>query len=206
MGQEASTGSRDRQPDDTDVMRDLSDEGLMANIAEGDRGAFQHLVERHLDRAVRLAQRIVGNRSDAEEVAQEAFLRVWTTAPRWRLDGALFRTWFSRVLVNLCIDRKRRPTMAPLEAAGDPPDPAMGAEQRLYQSQEAAAVAAAVAELPERQRAALALCYWQEMSNAEAAEVLSLSVGAVESLLVRARRTLRVTLKARLGHAMEERL
>ena len=205
MSADASTGSRDRQPDRTGEMRDLSDEGLMACIADGDRGAYQQLVERHLDRALRLAQRIVGNRSDAEEIAQEAFLRVWTTAPRWRLDGALFRTWFSRVLVNLCIDRKRRPGFAPLEAAGDPPDPAVGAEQRVYQSQEAAAVAAAVAELPERQRAALALCYWQEMSNAEAAEVLSLSVGAVESLLVRARRSLRISLKARLGHAMEER-
>jgi RNA polymerase sigma-70 factor (ECF subfamily) len=187
-------------------MRDLSDEGLMANVAEGDRGAFQQLVERHLDRAVGLAQRILVNRSDAEEVAQEAFLRVWTTAPRWRLDGALFRTWFSRVLVNLCIDRKRRPSFAPIEAAGDPPDPAANAEQKLGQSEEAAAVAAAVAELPERQRAALALCYWQEMSNAEAAEALSLSVGAIESLLVRARRALRVKLQERLGRRMEERL
>lgn len=186
-------------------MRDLSDEGLMANIAEGDRGAFEQLVTRHLNRAIALAQRITGNRSDAEEVAQEAFLRVWQTAPRWRLDGALFRTWFSRVLVNLCIDRKRRPGFAPLEAAGDPPDPGIGAENALARDEEAAAVAQAVAELPERQRAALALCYWQEMSNVEAAEVLALSVGAVESLLVRARRTLRQKLGPRLGHAMEER-
>jgi RNA polymerase sigma-70 factor (ECF subfamily) len=180
-----------------------TDEALMARVGQGDRAAFQHLVNRHLGTGTALAQRVLLNRADADEVVQEAFLRVWTTAPRWRPEGALFRTWFSRVLVNLCIDRKRKPRAEPLEAAGDPPDPARSAEQRLAEREEAAAIAAAVAELPERQRAALALCYWQEMSNIEAAAALSLSVGAVESLLVRARRALRLRLAGRIGTGRE---
>ena len=183
---------------------DQADEALMARVGHGDKAAYRELVDRHLARANRLAYRITNNRSDAEELVQEAFLRVWTTAPRWKVEGALFRTWFSRVLVNLCIDRKRRPGFAPLEAAGDPPDETIGAEARMMQDEEAKAVGAAVAELPERQRAALALCYWDEMSNLEAAEVMSLSVGAVESLLVRARRNLKASLGTALGRQLED--
>lgn len=183
---------------------DQADEALMARVGGGDKLAYRELVDRHLARATRLAYRITNNRSDAEELVQEAFLRVWTTAPRWRVEGALFRTWFSRVLVNLCIDRRRRPDFAPLEAAGDPPDGSIGADQRMVQDEEARAVGAAVAELPERQRAALALCYWDEMSNLEAAKVMSLSVGAIESLLVRARRNLKARLGPSLGRITED--
>ncbi len=177
----------------------------MAEIAQGDRRAFRALVERHVGRAQGLAYRVLGNRSDAEELAQEAFLRVWTVAPRWRLDGgASFRTWFSRVVVNLCIDRKRRRRTEPLEAAGDPVDPAPPADRLVAESEETATVAAAVAELPERQRIALSLCYWQGLSNAEAAETMGLSVGAIESLLVRARRTLKDKLGPALGPGKTE--
>jgi len=184
-------------------MDELADEALMGRVANGDHAAFRLLVERHLGRAVGIAYRILGNRAEAEEAAQEAFLRVWTSAPNWKLDGALFRTWFSRVLTNLCIDRRRRPRNEPLESAGDPADERPDAEQQLGERQESAAVAAAVAELPERQRAALALCYWQGMSNIEAAASLGLSVGAVESLLVRARRGLKEKLGPRLGRTTE---
>lgn len=180
-------------------MTDATDEDLMIRIGSGDRVAFGDLVRRHLDRAVAVAQRVTGSRGDAEEIAQEAFLRVWTKAPQWRaadgdFRGARFTTWLYRVLVNLSIDRKRRPAMAPLDDANDPPDPADSAQQSLERAQLSSRVAAAVAELPERQRAALTLCFYEGLSNREAAEVLSLTPGAVESLLVRARRTLRETL------------
>lgn len=172
----------------------------MAEIAQGNRRAFRMLVERHVARAQGLAYRVLGSRSDAEEMAQEAFLRVWTVAPRWRLDGgASFRTWFSRVVMNLCIDRKRRHRTEPLEAAGDPADPSPAADRLAGENEEAAVVAAAMAELPERQRIALSLCYWQGLSNVEAAETMGLSVGAIESLLVRARRTLKDKLGPVLG-------
>lgn len=180
-------------------MEEEPDEVLMARVATADSAAFSRLLARHVAFATALAGRMTGSRADAEDIVQEAFLRVWKTAPRWRADGASFRTWFSRVLVNLCIDRHRRPKPLPLEAAGDPPDAAAAADQRLMESEEAVALKRAVSRLPSRQRAALALCYWQEMSNIEAAEILDLSVGAVESLLVRARRRLRAMLEAELA-------
>ena len=168
-------------------------------IGNGDRVAFGELVRRHLDRAVAVAQRVTGSRGDAEEIAQEAFLRVWTKAPRWRAaDGefraAHFTTWLYRVVVNLGIDRRRRPVLSALEAAGDPADPAESALHTMEKAQLANRVAAAVATLPDRQRAALALCFYEGLSNREAADILALSPGAVESLLVRARRTLREAL------------
>lgn len=188
-------------------MSDASDEELMRRIGRGDRLAYGDLVRRHLGRAVAMAHRITGSRGDGEEVAQEAFLRVWIKAPGWRPgadvsgEGGSFRparfsTWLYRVVVNLSIDRKRRPALAPLDAAGDPSDPAARADELMARSELSARVAAAVAELPERQRAALALCFYEGLSNREAAEILSLTPGAIESLLVRARRTLRVSLAA----------
>ena len=180
-------------------MIDATDEELMNRIGNGDRVAFGELVRRHLNRAVAVAQRVTGSRGDAEEIAQEAFLRVWTKAPSWRsaegeYAGARFTTWLHRVVVNLGIDRKRRPAMSALEAAGDPVDPAESALRSLEKAQLSRRVAAAVAALPERQRAALALCFYEGLSNREAADILALSPGAVESLLVRARRSLREAL------------
>lgn len=163
----------------------------------GDEKAFARLVERHLGRAGKIAQRVVGSRAEAEDMVQEAFLRVWLKAGEWRPEasgGAKFSTWFYRVLMNLCIDRTRRVKPAPLEAAGDPVDPKPDGFDQLASSETTARVKAAVNDLPERQKAALALCHYEGMSNIEAAAVLDLTVGAVESLLVRARRQLRESL------------
>ena len=85
-----------------------SDEALMAKIAEGDRGAFHALTRRHLPRILRVAARVLGNAGDAEDVAQEAFLRVWSHADRWDPEKARVTTWLHRIVVNLCIDRRRR--------------------------------------------------------------------------------------------------
>jgi len=183
----------------SETMTDATDEDLMMRIGTGDRVAFGELVRRHLNRAVAVAQRVTGSRSDAEEIAQEAFLRVWTKAPHWRggegeFRGARFTTWLYRVVVNLGIDRGRRPAMSALEAAGDPADPADSALHSLEKAQLSGRVADAVATLPERQRAALTLCFYEGLSNREAADILALSPGAVESLLVRARRSLREAL------------
>ena len=180
-------------------MTDATDEDLMMRVGSGDRGAFGVLVRRHLGRTVALAQRITGSHGDGEEIAQEAFLRVWTKAPAWRaadgdFAGARFTTWLHRVIVNLAIDRKRRPAHDALDPAHDPADPADSALETLAKAQLSMRVAAAVATLPERQRAALALCFYEGLSNREAAAALSLTPGAVESLLVRARRTLREAL------------
>jgi RNA polymerase sigma-70 factor (ECF subfamily) len=176
---------------------DRSDDELMRLAGGGDEKAFSALVARHLGRAGKLAARVVGNAAEAEDIVQEAFLRVWLKAPEWQPQasgGAQFSTWFYRVLMNLCIDRKRRPGTAPLEAAGEIADPKPTAVDEIAAKERRKRVASAVAELPERQRAALALCHYEGMSNIEAAAILELSVGAVESLLVRARRHLRDSL------------
>jgi RNA polymerase sigma-70 factor (ECF subfamily) len=172
-----------------------SDEALMAAIATGDELAFARLVDRHLARTVGLATRLMGARADGEEIAQEAFSRVWTHAARWRPIGgggnARFTTWLYRIVVNLAIDRKRRPAFSPIEDVEEPADEADDGFTQIHRRQVSASVTAAMERLPERQRIALSLCFFEGMSNIEAGKVMSLSVGAVESLLVRARRVLR---------------
>jgi RNA polymerase sigma-70 factor, ECF subfamily len=203
-------------------MEDESDDALMRRAGSGDKAAFALLVGRHLARATALAQRIVGNRSDAEEIVQEAFLRCWQKAPEWRPANdrppngkavatdraandddrrdegrgstAQFGTWLYRVLVNLCLDRRRRPQPIGIEAADDVPDSAADGFQETSRGETSRRVQAAMAQLPERQRAALALCYFEDMGNIEAAAALEISIGALESLLVRARRALRESL------------
>lgn len=142
-----------------------------------------------------LARRMLHDPSEAEDVAQEVFLRLWRVAPHWREGGARVETWMHRVALNLCYDRlrRRRETLdpAPLEAALDG---AAGAEELLFARQRAEAVRAQIARLPERQRAALVLCVFQEMSNIDAAATMEISVEALESLLARARRRLRIAL------------
>lgn len=179
-------------------MRDGSDDDLMRRAGSGDRDAFARLTTRHLPRALALAVRVSGSRSDAEEIVQEAFMRTWIKAPEWREEsapgGARFTTWFTRVVVNLCIDRRRRAPLAPLEVAGDVISAEPSGFDTVVRNETQERVLAALARLPERQRAALTLCHWDGMTNTEAAEALNISVGALESLLVRARKTLRAAL------------
>jgi RNA polymerase sigma-70 factor (ECF subfamily) len=174
---------------------DDSDEALMARVARGDERAFRALAGRHLPAMLGLARRILGNAADAEDVAQEAMLRVWTNAPRWQ-PLAAFRTWLTRVVVNLCLDRKRRTPWLALEAAGEIVDPALGASEQAERDERERMVAAAIAQLPMRQRAAIVLTYGDGMSNAQVAEILGTSVSAVETLLVRGKQNLRRALGA----------
>ncbi|PJI43609.1 MAG: RNA polymerase [Ferrovibrio sp.] len=177
------------------------DTALMHRVARGDHAAYRLLVDKYLRHAVTVAYRVLFNRNDAEEVAQEAFLRVWRHAARWRADGgASFKTWLNRVVVNLCIDRKRRPGMAALDDQVEivDEDRATPYEDRLA-TETSDRVALALHKLPERQRAAILLCFWEGESNIDAAKALDISVGALESLLIRAKRTLRDDLRSALG-------
>jgi RNA polymerase sigma-70 factor (ECF subfamily) len=176
--------------DDSD---DASDLALMARVARGDEPAYRTLVRRHLPAMLGLARRILGNAADAEDVAQEAMLRVWTHAPRWQ-PLAAFRTWLTRVVVNLCLDRKRRRPWVALEAAGEIVDPTPGVTEAAEQSERERALSAAIAKLPDRQRTAIVLTYSEGMSNAQVAEVLGTSVSAVETLLIRGKQNLRAQL------------
>jgi RNA polymerase sigma-70 factor (ECF subfamily) len=178
---------------DPNAMDGASDEDLMARIGQGDEPAFRLLARRYLPRSLGLARRVLGNEADAEEVVQEALLRVWLNAARWRPTAA-FRTWFYRVLLNLCLNRKRRAPFAALADIEEPADPAPGPSLEIEHRQTDRLVAAAIADLPDRQRAAIVLTYQEGMSNADTAAVLGTSVSGVETLLVRARRALRKAL------------
>ena len=180
-----------------------SDEDLMLRVAAGERAAFHQLARRYAPRAVGLARRITGSDADAEDIVQEALLRVWVNAPRWR-PVAAFRTWFYRVVVNLCLNRQRRTSFLALDQAGDVRDSAPTPSEQLERNETAQQLAAAIAGLPERQRIAVTLTYGEGLSNAETAAIIGTSVSGVETLLVRARRSLREKLGAVLDGNAEE--
>ncbi|MBW8814123.1 MAG: RNA polymerase sigma factor [Caulobacterales bacterium] len=171
-----------------------SDEELLSRVAGGDPAAVRALVARKLPRLLSLAGRMLGDAPEAEDVAQEAFLRVWKQAPKWRPGAARFDTWLHRVALNLCYDRLRRrrevATAEPPERADEGPAPDRGLEA----SDTGRRVAQALQALPERQREAIVLCHYQELGNIEAAAVMGVSVEALESLLGRGRRALRAAL------------
>lgn len=173
---------------------EASDDELVARVAQGDEAACRLLVDRHLTRMISLARRMLGSQADAEEVAQEVFLRVWTHASRWEPGRAQFRTWLHRVATNLCLDRLRRHTTDDIDSIPEPESDEPGPDVLLEQRDLARRVDAALQALPARQRAAVTLTHYQGLTNIEAAETLEISVEAVESLLGRARRQLRETL------------
>ncbi len=149
-----------------------------------------------------VAFRLLRHRADAEDVVQDVFTRAWIAAPAWRAPDAsrsTYAAWLSRVAVNAAIDRRRRTRPLPLEAAGDPADPAANPETMMLARERARRVQAAIAGLPERQLTALSLTYDAELSNRDAAAAMRTSVGAFELLLVRARRALRLSLTATAG-------
>lgn len=170
------------------------DAELVARVGERDPAAVRTLVARKLPRLLALATRLLGDRMEAEDVAQEAFVRVWKQAPGWRTGEAKFDTWLHRVALNLCYDRLRGHREEPVEVLPETPDPSPTPDARLESRARDARVRAALAALPARQREALVLNYYQELSNLEAAALMGISVDALESLLARARRGLRAQL------------
>jgi RNA polymerase sigma factor (sigma-70 family) len=176
------------------------DTDLVQRAGQGDRAAAQALMARHLPKMLTLARRMMGSQAEAEDAVQDAFLKLWTHAARWQPGKAKFETWLYRVTVNKCYDRLRKRSGASLDEAAEIADPAPAADFVLENAALAGEIEAALAVLPERQRAAILLCHTQECGNIEAAEILGISVEALESLLARGRRTLR----AKLGHLREE--
>lgn len=173
---------------------DDPDAELVERVGRGDQAAVQALVARKLPRIMSLATRMLGDRVEAEDVAQEVFLRVWKQARSWRPGAARFDTWMHRVALNLCYDRLRRRRETLTDTPPERADPAMGAEEGLVAQETSQRVRRAIDALPERQRTAVILSHYQELSNPRAAELLGVSVEAVESLLARARRTLKIAL------------
>jgi RNA polymerase sigma-70 factor (ECF subfamily) len=171
------------------------DAEFVRQAGEGDAREAEALVRKHLARVTRLARRMLGDAAESEDVAQDVFLRVWRQAPSWRPGAAKFETWMHRVTLNLCYDRLRRRRETPDPDAGlEVASPDASASDAWLARQRATRVRAAMAALPERQRAAIALCHFEEASNVEAAKALEVSVEALESLLARGRRALRASL------------
>jgi RNA polymerase sigma-70 factor (ECF subfamily) len=180
------------------VSRDAGDPDaeLVARVADADPAAVRALVARKLPRLLALAARLLGDRGEAEDVAQETFMRAWKQASHWREGEARFDTWLHRVALNLCYDRLRAHRETPVDALPDEADAGAAPDTLLEARSRGERVRAALAALPVRQREALVLCYYQELSNLEAAGLMGISVDALESLLARARRSLRALLSA----------
>ncbi|ESQ88647.1 RNA polymerase sigma24 factor [Asticcacaulis sp. AC460] len=181
------------RPETTRVNAD-PDETLLERIAKGDTSAVSTLVSRKLPRLLSLARRMLGDPVEAEDVAQETLVRTWKQARDWVPGKARIDTWMHRVALNLCYDRLRRRRDQVSTDDVEIVDTAAGPGAALERAQNAASLQTALKALPERQRVAITLCYYQELSNIEAAALMEVSVEALESLLSRARRSLRARL------------
>lgn len=188
-----------------DAHADLPDDALLLRYVGGDRTAARALTLRLTPVVFAQAYRMLGNPADAEEVTQDALMRLWRQAPEWRMGEAKVTTWLYRVTANLCTDRLRKAgrQSTPLESVAEPPDPAPGSEDRLQEAARLAALKDAMTGLPERQRMAVAMRHFDGLGNPEIAGRLDLSVEAVESLLARGKRALKAALagqKEALGY------
>ncbi|MBU6207795.1 MAG: RNA polymerase sigma factor [Alphaproteobacteria bacterium] len=170
------------------------DDALMARVAVRDTAAFRILIDRHAVLPHRIAWRMLGDPVEAEDVAQESMVRLWQFGERWQAGGPGVAAWLTRVTTNLCLDRLRRKRFSSDEAVPERIDDAPLADAGIEAEQQRAAVARAIAALPERQRAAIILTYYEEMPNLNAAEILEMNIKAFESLLLRARAALKAGL------------
>jgi len=193
-----------------DVSSDLPDAVLLARYAAGDRAAARVLTLRFTPRVLGYATRLLGDRAEAEDVAQEAMLRLWRIAPDWRAEEAQVSTWLYRVVTNLVTDRQRARARRPLdlpETAPEVADDAPGAAAAMMQRDRMAALDTALTALPERQRQAVVLRHLEGLANPEIAGIMGIGVEAVESLTARGKRTLAAVLsgqRAALGYEDEE--
>ncbi|MEP3299548.1 MAG: RNA polymerase sigma factor [Pseudoruegeria sp.] len=177
-----------------DALDDVSDEALLVLYANGDRAAARALTMRLTPRVLGYASRVLGDRAEADDVAQEAMLRLWKIAPDWRQGEAKVSTWMYRVVANLCTDRLRKKRSSTLDEVDEPIDETPGVEAQMQQQERARALTQALATLPERQREAVILRHIEGLANPEIAEVLDISVEAVESLTARGKRALATVL------------
>jgi RNA polymerase sigma-70 factor (ECF subfamily) len=177
---------------------------LLARVAAGEAQAFRGLLDRHLPTVLAIARRMLKDDAEAEDVAQETMLRLWRNAAGLELGAGGVRPWLRRVASNLCIDRVRAGrSTAVMDELPEQPEPA-GQVRHLSERELKARVDLALKALPERQRLALTLFHYEGMSQIEVGEVLGISDEAVESLLARARRSLKLALKDEWQSLMPE--
>ncbi len=173
-----------------------TDSGLLAAAAQGDETAFAGIVDRHYDLVYRVVWRVTSGHADSADIVQEAFLKLWNNPAQVRQGGAL-RGWLIRVATNLAIDRARRKQGSNIDEQPEIVATGPDALDQVLADRSAREIESALARLPERQRLALSLVYYENMSNIEAAASMEISVDAIESLLARGRRALKADLKER---------
>ena len=173
-----------------DAMNNLSDDDLVARFAVGDQAAARALTMRLLPGALALSRRMLGDAAEAEDVAQEAMLRLWKIAPDWQAGRAKPSTWLHHVTRNLCIDTLRKRQKSSRDEMEEPIDDSPGAMDGLIAQDRAAAMNSALARLPERQRIAIHLRHFEEHTNMEIAEIMGVTVETVEGLIGRGKRKL----------------
>lgn len=183
-----------------EAMATAPDEAVLALYAAGDPVAARVLAARLVPRVLGYAARLLGDGAEAEDVVQDAMLRLWRAAPGWRAGEAQVSTWLYRVVTNLCTDRlrvRRRRPVATLDEAPEVADAAPGAEAGMMEADRTVALQMALDRLPERQRQAVVLRHIEGLGNAEIAAVMDIGVEAVESLTARAKRALTAILSGR---------
>ena len=177
----------------------MTDEELMRAVCNGEQSAYQTIVKQHLKSISHYAFRILGNQKDTEDITQETFLKLWINAEKWQPEKAKLSTWLHRIAHNLCIDyiRKRGSiqTLENIEEGTDsiesPRDWQDSYEVSETRTQQDRILKNAINILPENQRSALVLCHYSGFSQKEAASIMDISVKALESVITRAKRSLR---------------
>lgn len=176
------------------------DAALLVAFANGDAAAGRELVTRLGPKLFAHAARVLGDRAEAEDVVQEAMVKLWKVAPEWRQGEAKVSTWIYRVVANLCTDRlRRRKTRAQvaIDAVAEPEADLLSAVEQMTEANRADALQTALGALPDRQRQAVVLRHLEGYSNPEIAEIMDIGVEAVESLTARGKRTLKAALAGR---------
>lgn len=185
------------------ALDDVDDGTLLQRYAAGDPKAAAALTARVLPSVYHHARRLLGDASEAEDVAQEAMLRLWRIAPDWQKGQAKVSTWLYQVTANLCVDRLRRRRSVGLDEVSEPLDDSPGAEDRLQDQSRDDALRDALSQLPDRQRQAVVLRHLDGLSNPHIAEIMDITPRAVESLTARGKRALAALLygrRAELGY------
>ncbi len=176
---------------------DLGDDVLLRQFADGDAGAARLLTDRLGPRSYSVALRMLGTRAEAEDITQEAMMRLWQMAPDWVPGQAKVSTWLYRVTLNLCVDLRRKKRPEALSDVPEPEDDGVSVVERMQQEARKDALQVALSQLPDRQRQAVILRHIEELPNPEIAGIMGISVEAVESLTARGKRSLAANLARR---------
>ena len=186
-----------------DAYSEFADDALLDQYCTGDAGAARALTQRLTPRIFGQAFRMLGDRAEAEDVTQDAMMRLWKIAPDWRKGEAKVTTWLYRVTANLCTDRLRRRRGVGLDEVDEPQDPTPSVSAQMENRERMDALQTALNTLPDRQRQAVILRHIEGLANPEIAQILEISTEAVESLTARGKRALAQALapaRAQLGY------